>query len=91
MTSRQVKWIIPDGGDPDRRIDAIGGDNFCDHLDDAIFNIKAGLHRYWTVVNGRAAEVQVARRLSGREYLKTSADSYEPNNLLALPHRRWAA
>lgn len=91
MAQKQVKWIVPDGGDTDRRIDAIGGDGFCDRLNDAIANIKSGTIQYWTVANGKSVWVVIAKRGNGREYLKTENDSFEPNNLLALPHRRWAA
>ena len=91
MAEKQVKWIVPDGTDADRRIDAIGGDNFCDRLDIAIANIKAGTAKYWATANGQSVWVVVAQRSNGRVYLKTESDGHEPNNLLALPHRRWAA
>ncbi len=91
MTDLQVKWIVPDGIDTDRRIDAIGGDTFCDRIDQAIRNIELGISRYWVSVNNQSVSVIVAIRNNGRKYLKTEADGYEPNNLLSLPHRRWAA
>jgi len=91
MTTLQIKWIVPDGSDTDRRIDAIGGDNkFCDRLDQAIYNIERGINSYWVSVNGKIVWVVVAQRANGRKYLKTEADGYEPNNLLSLPHHRWA-
>ena len=90
MASLQVKWIVPDGTDPDRRIDAIGGDNFCHRINEAILNINNGVHSYWTIVDGRAVSVLVAIR-NGRYYIRTETDYFEPNNLLNLPHRRWAA
>jgi phosphoribosylformylglycinamidine (FGAM) synthase-like amidotransferase family enzyme len=37
---------------------------------------------FYTMVNSREAEVVVAT-YSGRKYLKTDADGYAPNNLLA--------
>jgi hypothetical protein len=40
---------------------------------------------FWTQGGGKAANVIVAVRPSGRKYLKTEADGIEPNNLLALP------
>ena len=90
MASLQVKWIVPDSTDPDRCIDAIGGDNFCHRIDTAIYNIINGIHRYWTIADGKVVNVIVAER-NGRKYLRTETDYYEPNNLLKLPHRRWAA
>ena len=90
MADLQVKWIVPDGSDPDRRIDALGGDNFCHKIEDAIYYVRNHVHSYWTVANGRVVSVVLASR-NGRDYLRTETDFYEPNNLLALPHRRWAA
>jgi hypothetical protein len=39
---------------------------------------------FYTSVNGKSAWVIVASH-GGRKYLKTTADGYEPNNLLSLP------
>lgn len=39
---------------------------------------------FYTNVNGKRADVIVATH-AGRKYLKTTADGYEPNNLLNLP------
>jgi hypothetical protein len=87
MASYQVTCHVPDGLDKDQRIDAIGGSGFGKHLiDDAISNIENRVHSYWTLVAGAHADVIVAKRPSGRKYLKTTADGIEPNNLLALPH-----
>lgn len=90
MSDYQVKWIIPDGNDADRRIDAIGGDGFCHRLDDAIYNIQRGIHSFYVQNGFYRVNVIVASR-NGRLYLKTENDGLEPNNLLSLPHRRWAA
>jgi hypothetical protein len=90
--SYQVTCIIPDGSDPDQRIDAIGGATGGQGggpwqllIDAAIVNIENGTYTFWTLVQGRRAEVIVAKRSNGRKYLKTTADGYEPNNLLSLP------
>lgn len=88
MASYQITCITPDGSDADQRIDAVGGSGFYHAIDDAIRNIETRIHSYWTSVNGRAVDVVVAVRPSGRKYLKTTADSYEPNNLLALGNCR---
>ncbi|MFZ2031910.1 MAG: DUF3892 domain-containing protein [Vitreimonas sp.] len=84
MASLQITCITPDGRDADQRIDAVGGSGFYHLIDDAIRFIENRTHSYWTMVNGRATDVVVATRHNGRKYLKTVADGYEPNNLLAL-------
>lgn len=88
----QVTCIVPDGNDADQRIDAIGGAAGAANggpwqllIDDAITRIENGTYEFWTTANGRTVDVVVATRSNGRKYLKTTADSYEPNNLLALP------
>lgn len=88
MASLQITCITPDGRDADQRIDAVGGSGFYHLIDDAIRYIENRTNSYWTMVNGRAADVIVAVRPNGRKYLKTTADGYEPNNLLALPNCR---
>ncbi|MEO1324337.1 MAG: DUF3892 domain-containing protein [Pseudomonadota bacterium] len=90
MITLQVTWIIPDGTDLDRRIDAIGGAGWHHTIDVAILNILRGTHHYWVQIQGRRVSVMVAQK-SGRNYLKTETDYFEPNNLLALPHKYWAA
>lgn len=89
----EVTCIVPDGNDPDKRIDKIGGrvgaegsgGSWSLRLDDAIAGIESGKWSFWTQGGGRATNVVVARRPNGRKYLKTEADGIEPNNLLALP------
>jgi uncharacterized protein DUF3892 len=51
---------------------------------EAIAGIHQGKWQFHTSVNGRSVWVVVAVH-NGREYLKTQADGYEPNNLLSLP------
>jgi hypothetical protein len=70
---------------PHERIDYIG--NQANHwkLSEAaaIERIKSRRESFYTLVNGREAEVVVANH-NGREYLKTTADGYSPDNLLSL-------
>ena len=40
-------------------------------------------YTYYVDIHGKKVKIIVAERL-GRKYLKTEADGYEPNNLLAL-------
>ena len=49
----------------------------------AIINIKNGLEEYFVVANGKSVDI-VIETYNGREYLKTKADGYAPNNLLSL-------
>lgn len=51
---------------------------------DAIAGIESGKWAFYTLVNGRRAEVIIASHL-GRKYLKTTADGDQPDNLLSLP------
>jgi Protein of unknown function (DUF3892) len=51
---------------------------------EAIAGIKQGKWNFYTSVNSRSVWVIIAIH-NGREYLKTEADGYEPNNLLSLP------
>lgn len=88
----EVTCIVPDGADPDQRIDKIGGRSggvgggaWSLLIDEAIAGIESNRWSFWTQGGGRVAQVIVAQRPSGRKYLKTEADGIEPNNLLALP------
>lgn len=49
----------------------------------AIRQLRAGEYKLHTLINGRRAQIIVAKH-EGHEYLKTENDGYEPNNLLAL-------
>jgi hypothetical protein len=86
----QVMCINKRGGhyNPHERIQNIGGVNSgvrWKHTEDqAIRNIENGTHRYYTSAGGRSVWVVVAVH-QGRKYLKTEADGYSPDNLLALP------
>lgn len=51
---------------------------------EAIGHIERGEWEFYTSVNGKSSWVVVAVH-NGHKYLKTEADGYEPNNLLALP------
>ncbi len=49
----------------------------------AIADIKNKTYSYYVSVGGKTVTVEVASH-EGREYLKTTADGYAPNNLLSL-------
>jgi hypothetical protein len=70
--------------DAHERIQGIGGDGWYHAEDSAIADLEAGTSTYYVLVDGREVNVVVASH-NGRKYLKTEADGYSPNNLLALP------
>jgi Protein of unknown function (DUF3892) len=74
---------------PHERILAIGGRNpdgtrWKLSEAEAIRDIKLGKYSFYVSVNGRTVNVIIAVH-EGREYLKTEADGYAPDNLLSLP------
>ena len=89
--SKQVKCINkrPSHYDRYHRTQAIGGVEsgvrWKRAEEDAIADVKRDPHAYYTHVNGKSAWVIVAKSPAGREYLKTEADDYQTDNLLALP------
>jgi hypothetical protein len=98
MTTRvEIQCITKrDRTNPHERIEGVGGFHNGQPWylpeDQAIAGIKNGTYAFYTNVNGRAVDVIIAVH-NGREYLKTVADGYEPNNLLCLsacPIRRAA-
>jgi uncharacterized protein DUF3892 len=83
---RQVSCVNkhPSHFDAHTRIQFIGGGGWKHSETNAITWIKSGQESYWVSVGGRSVPVVVATH-EGREYLKTTADGYAPNNLLSLP------
>jgi hypothetical protein len=74
---------------PHERIVRIGGSNadgttWSLSETDAIIAIEVGKYSFFVSVSLRTVDVIVATH-NGRKYLKTTADGYEPNNLLSLP------
>lgn len=73
---------------PHERIISVGG--FSNNASwkiteaEAIRHIKGGHWSFYVSVGGRSVSVVIATHY-GREYLKTTADGYAPNNLLSLP------
>lgn len=88
--SKQVMCInkLPNHYDRHHRILAIGGVDggarWKRSQKDAIQDVKRDPRAYFTHVNGKSAWVIVATH-NGVEYLKTQADDYRTDNLLALP------
>jgi hypothetical protein len=52
---------------------------------EAIEGIESRKWSFYVMVNNREVDVIVAISPYKNKYLKTEADSYEPNNLLSLP------
>jgi len=74
----------PSHYDPHERIEAIGGSGWKHLEDDAIRRIELQTDSYYVNAAGRRVRVIVETH-NRRKYLKTEADGYAPNNLLALP------
>ena len=87
MPSFQVTCITKRGDhyNPHERISHIGNQIGKWRLteESAIQRIDGGQESFYTNVNGRETDIVVASH-NGRRYLKTAADGYAPNNLLAL-------
>jgi hypothetical protein len=75
---------------PDRHITHIGGRNSDGtpwklSEEDAIQGMRQGKWTFFVHAGGRTVNVVIARSAQGRDYLKTEADGYRPDNLLSLP------
>ena len=84
----QITCIVKRGGhyNPHERIEALGNSagKWMLSESDMIRRIEAREDTFYTMVNGRRADIIVAVH-NNRKYLKTTADGYAPNNLLNLP------
>jgi hypothetical protein len=85
MSRRQVTCITKRGShyDAHERISAIGGSKWKMSENDAIKAIEEGKEEFYVSAGGRTVDVVVAKH-GQRKYLKTTADDYSPDNLLAL-------
>ncbi|MBL8773360.1 MAG: hypothetical protein JNK30_18395 [Phenylobacterium sp.] len=85
MATFQITHHRPDGFDVDRRLEGLYGPE-CGYLDiDAILRLMDQGHRFWTVAQGRSVWLMSAVSQRLRRFVKTEADGFVPNNLLALP------
>ena len=74
----------PDRYNTHEHITHIGGTNWRMTREEAIRRIDAKTASFYTLVNGRKAYVGVYREAGKAPYLKTHADGYWNDNLLAL-------
>jgi hypothetical protein len=82
----QVACIIKRGDhfNPHERIEALGGNMGYKPEEAIIEDIESRRNRYYVLVRGYKVYLIVSAH-DARKYLKTEADSYSPDNLLALP------
>ena len=73
-----------DHDDPWERITHLGGPTFgVLPTDDIIRQIESGSENYFTLVDGKEADIEIHVR-EGKKYLKTHNDGDKPDNLLSL-------
>ena len=70
--------------DPHEGITHLGGSNWKWTRQQVIDAIEGGVHTFYTSVNNKVAYVGVVNGPHGK-YLRTHADGYWNDNLLALP------
>jgi hypothetical protein len=80
----EITCIVPDGSDPDGRIDEVGGAGWTKDEDTVIREIENEGREYFVDVDGARVDVVVSER-DGHKYLRTDPDKTARNNLLSLP------
>lgn len=90
MSKHRVTCITKRGNhySAHERISFIGGVNVDNSQwklseDEAIISIENEKYEFFVSVNGRTVDVIVAMH-NGKKYLKSTGDSYSPDNLLSL-------
>jgi hypothetical protein len=90
-TKLQVKCINKsDRTNQHERIHAVGGNVDGQHWkhteSSAIQWIRSGIYAYYVIdEEGEKVDVMIVKSRYGHEYLKTTADGEQPDNLLRLP------
>jgi hypothetical protein len=83
----QYTHKLGDHYNPHERIQGIAGDaggGWYRTEDQVLSDLRTGLNSYYVSANNQAVDIVPAVH-EGRPYIKTTADGYAPNNLLALP------
>jgi hypothetical protein len=80
----EITCVVPDGIDPENRIDRVGGPWGSKSQDAIIEEIEHG-REYFIDINGALVDVVVARD-GDRKYLRTDPRLTVRNGLLALMH-----
>lgn len=80
----EITCIVPDGSDPDNRIDEVGGPGWKKEEDTVIREIENEGREYFVDVDNARVDVVVQER-NGLKYLRTDPDKTTQNNLLSLP------
>lgn len=80
MSTLRITYCEPDGSDPNRVMDLVGGPGWLMNMEVAIQCAISGT-RFWTMVNGNPADVTVAQSVRGNLFLRTDPDSSIANNL----------
>lgn len=73
--------------DPHEGITHLGGAGWKWPRSEVIRSIESGTNTFYTMVNGKRADVGVVDGPNGK-YVRTYADGYYNDNLLALPECR---
>lgn len=89
MAQVQVRYThkLPDHYDPHTRILGIAGDaggGWYRTTNQVLADLRSGNNSYYVQVGQRAVNV-ISASHNGQGYIKTEADGYSPDNLLALP------
>jgi hypothetical protein len=80
----EITCVVPDGIDPQNRVDRVGGPWGTKCEDAIIEEIENGCE-YVVDIDGDLVDVVVARE-NGRRYLRTDPDLTVENELLSLMH-----
>jgi Protein of unknown function (DUF3892) len=78
----------PAHNDPHQRIQGLGGRTWHKGEDDVIRDIERGANSYYVSVSPEGTHSSWSPSAAAASYVKTTADDYTPNNLLALPDCR---
>jgi hypothetical protein len=87
-TRREIQCINKiNRTDPTESITHVGGTspNRWKHTVSEVMSLMSNDWEFYVIKNGREVKVIKAKSRYGNDYIKTEADSYEPNNLLSLP------